>query len=240
MSRLHCFRSSVTFASVAFPCSLSPLLFIPSAANECCWVLQFLFVISCSTFLKSQLPCSRPYPPTATLSRSWHPLAHCPHDPITIALVTQPQYRRREGRSQLEVRARRAPRLLVCQIASCCRWFVSWLAIYFLLSVCLNYLNCLVVANGIDGFVLLIYVCYTKHTLCLCCWSTCVCQHGIVPMCLCCWSTCVSVPTVASAGLNVISSVVGHRQPYYWLRCNCICVHEHCTCVHVHISVHKH
>ena len=32
---------------------------------------------------------------------------------------------------------------------------------------------------------------------------------------------CVPVPTVASAGLNVISSVVGHRQPYYWLRCNC-------------------
>ena len=28
---------------------------------------------------------------------------------------------------------------------------------------------------------------------------------------------CVPVPTVASAGLNVISTVVGHRQPHYWL-----------------------
>ena len=115
------------FSLQSFSSTLYSLCLL-SAANECCWVLQFQFVSLRSTCLISQLPCSCPYPLTATMSCSWYPLAHCPHNPITIAWVTQPEYRRHEGWSQAGSQSPESPRLLVCQIASCCRFlFLGWL-----------------------------------------------------------------------------------------------------------------
>ena len=61
--------------------------------------------------------------------------------------------------------------------------FLGWLNIYFLFSVCLNYL---VLANGIDGVCVAGQcVLHKAHNVCVLLLHVCVCQHMVLLQCVC-------------------------------------------------------